>query len=728
MKKVIVRVSDNYNLDQAAAAILKLYGYLSFVESFRTFQIITFDCPERYQSNLLSQLKALNVVKHVRWDAEVYAGDPMPTEASLTVSTSGSASTNTDGETTATSNTRGLTTTGSGTIYVKVQNISGSDFFVFSQTQGGTYSRFYNQTGFMQGGTYTFDQSDSSNNGHPFRFSATQDGTHTTGGTGNLSTGVTVTGTPGTNGQTTLSVSSATPSILYFYCATHPGMGRFTATPDRYGTINIHDFWHLDRITKQDRQYLNRQFSQTSNGTGDGVDLYILDSGVRGASRPTGNNAALHPELYDPDFATDFNGTAEQQNYRVFQLSHFAGTYGSNNEDDNGHGTQCAILAAGRTAGIARNAKIFALKCFNSGVSGSYSGILSAYQAVIDHNDSTNGNYKGNNRPAVINASFGPTIPTQNSPNIELNDSGDDLGTDEEMLDDIEGTIASTKNIIIVRSAGNGFKNSSDVTAGPLQTKCVAGARTAGYADNSNGGINNVDTNQNKITVGATSYNDRWAFFSNYGGGCTTVAPGEKILVPAYDWTANTPYTSTTNYSTIDGTSFSGPIVAGILTAWCGKNGYTLTTNNLTQLAKEFSRTTGSAGDIRTGTHASYPINSIVDKKLIDNPYVTLSGSAFVEVKFNPADASHFLGNVGKKVQLRTTGSTAGAGSSTPTTYNITTTGPSSSFYTLNGTDRNGSVSGNNATVSVYVGDTINFNLSNAVSYTHLTLPTIYSV
>jgi len=259
----------------------------------------------------------------------------------------------------------------------------------------------------------------------------------------------------------------------------------------------------------------------------------------------------------------------------VFQLSHFAGTYGSNNEDDNGHGTHCAILAAGRTAGIARNAKIFALKCFNSTVSGSYSGILSAYQAVIDHNDSTNGNYKGNNRPAVINSSFGPTIPTQNSPNIELNDSGADLGTDEEMLDDIEGTIAAQKNIIIVRSAGNGFRNSSDVTAGPLQTKCVAGARTAGYADNPNGGINNVDVDQYKITVGATSYNDRWAFFSNYGSGCTTVAPGEKILLPQYDWTANTPYTSTTNYSTIDGTSFSGPIVAGIMVAWCGKNGYT---------------------------------------------------------------------------------------------------------------------------------------------------------
>ena len=152
------------------------------------------------------------------------------------------------------------------------------------------------------------------------------------------------------------------------------------------------------------------------------------------------------------------------------------------------------------------------------------------------------------------------------------------------------------------------------------------------------------------------------------------------------------------------------------MSAWCGKNGYTLTTNNLTQLAKTLFRTTGSAGDIRTATHVNYPTNSIVDKKLIDNPYVTLSGSSFVEVKFNPADSAHFLGNVGRKCQLRTTGSTAGAGSSTPTTWNITTTGPSSSFYTLNGTDRNGAVSGNNVGVTVYVGDTINFNLSNVSS------------
>ena len=127
MKKVIVRINDNYSIDQACAAILKLYGYLSFVEQFRTFQIITFDCPTRYESNLLSQLKALNVVKNATWDAEVYAGDPMPTEASLAIETSGSNNINTPAEGQATSNTRTLTTSGSGTIFCLLYTSDAAD-------------------------------------------------------------------------------------------------------------------------------------------------------------------------------------------------------------------------------------------------------------------------------------------------------------------------------------------------------------------------------------------------------------------------------------------------------------------------------------------------------------------------------------------------------------------------------------------------------------------------
>ena len=653
MKRVVVRVADNYSLDQAVAGIQNIYGYLTFVQSYRSFSIIAFDCPEKYETGMIERLRALSVVKKVTWDEEKFSLDPVDTGA-LHHSTSGSVSLNTTGETNVQSNTRNLTGSGSGTIYVKVQNISGSDYFTFASSQGGTYSRYNNQTGFLQGSTYTFDQSDASNSGHPFRFSLTPDGTHTTGGT-QMTTGVTASGTPGTNGTTEIVIGTGTPSILYYYCTAHSGMGRYGASPDRFGTINVHDYWHLDRITKQDRQYLNGTYSY--NQSGDGVDIYILDTGVRGASRPTGVNAGLHPDLYDPDFITDLNGLSEQQAYRVYEVTGYTSPY-STNEDDNGHGTFCALMAAGRTAGISKNAKIYALKCFNSGLSGSYSDILGAYQAVIDHNDSGNGNYKGNNRPAIINSSFGPTIPSQTYPYVELNDSGDDSGTDEEILDDIEGTIAGTKNIIVVRSAGNGFKNSSDQFAGPIVGKCIAGTRTAGYSDNSTGGINNVDTNQNKISVGATEYNDRWADFSNYGNGVTTVAPGARILTPAYDWTANTPYNNTTNYQTIAGTSFSGPIVTGIMAAWAGKNGYTLSTNNLPGLAKEFVRTTGSTGDITRGAVAYYPTNSIDDRRLIDNPFETSNGSAFLIIKFDPADASHFLNNVGKKCQLRTSGST----------------------------------------------------------------------
>jgi hypothetical protein len=650
MKRVVVRVSDNYELERAKSAILAKFSYLTFVQKFRSFGILTFDVAEGKEDEAIIGLDSLHYVTRVTWDGEKFSCNPVET-ATLTVDTDGDAEAVEEAQGDATRSTRNITTAGSGTVYVQVQNISGNNYFVLGLNPSGPFARYSNFTGFLQGGTYTFDTSDSSNTGHPFRFSETPDGTHT-GGVESTA-GVTVNGTPGQAGSyTRITIGNTVPSILYYYCSTHSGMGRYQTSPNRYGTINVHDMWHLDRITKQDRQYLNRQFSYTEDG--DGVDIYVIDSGVRGASRPTGTNASLHPELFDPDNVADLNGLSEQQNYRVYELSHFSGL-GSTNEDDNGHGTYCAILSAGRTAGVSRKAKIYALKAFNSSLSGTYTDILSAYQAVIDHNDPADANYKGDTRPAIINSSFGPTIPSGSYPYVELNDAGNDTGTDEEMLDDIESTIVGTYNVMISRSAGNGFIDSSSEFAGPLQTRMVAGARTAGYSD---GDVNTVDVNQNKITVGATEYNDRWADFSNYGSGCTTVAPGANILLPEWNWTTNTSYTSTANYDTINGTSFSCPIVTGILASWTAANGYTRATNGLTGLSKSFIRTTGPTGDIIKGTHSLYPVNSIEERRLPDNPFEFNSGSNFVLISFNSADASHFLGNVGSKVQLRT-GSTS---------------------------------------------------------------------
>ena len=216
MKRVVVRVSDNYSLDSAAAAILKLYGYLTFVKSYRSFGIVSFDCPETYQSVILDQLRALNVVKRASWDEEKYSCDPVEEGATLNVGSDGDISLNSSGETNVSANTRNLTGSVTGTIYVKVQSFSGNNLYVFSNSPGGTYSLYTNQAGFIQGGTYTFDQSDSSNTGHPFKFSETPDGPNTTGGT-EYTTGVTLSGTPGTNGTTEIVIGSTTPSIPVSY-------------------------------------------------------------------------------------------------------------------------------------------------------------------------------------------------------------------------------------------------------------------------------------------------------------------------------------------------------------------------------------------------------------------------------------------------------------------------------------------------------------------------------
>ena len=80
-----------------------------------------------------------------------------------------------------------------------------------------------------EGGTYTFDQADNSNSGHPLRFSTTSNGTH--GGGSEYTTGVTTNGTPGSAGAYTRITVAASAPTLYYYCTAHSGMGAEITTP-----------------------------------------------------------------------------------------------------------------------------------------------------------------------------------------------------------------------------------------------------------------------------------------------------------------------------------------------------------------------------------------------------------------------------------------------------------------------------------------------------------------
>ena len=648
MKRLIVRACGNSPLEDIRASIEARVPYAQFHESLESFRMLTFEIPDENIDQVKDDVYGCG--HKCSWD-QIIDLDPIEEEG-IDIDVEGEVSLE------ASQDTNWVTSSGGINKYVRVVDWNGSPVFEYANSSSGPWTKLVNMTAGGAGYTYTFRQQDSSNTGYPLRFSETPDGTHK-GGTEYTLTANGNAYAPGSSSHAYyLSMrgrpthTTYTPAVLYPYCPNRANMGRYQDSPLRYSWINYPlNAWHLDRISKQNRSALNNQFTYTHDG--DGVDIYVIDSGVRGASRPTGSTAALHPELYDPDNRSSLTSTSEQGDYRVYTLPNFTGL-GSTNEDDNGHGTECAILASGWRYGVSKKARIYALKAFNSQLSGAFSDIASAYQAVIDHNNPSSAHYKGNNRPAIINSSFGATTPSGSSPFIELNDLYTDYPYNEqEILDEIESTVCRSHNIIICRSAGNGFNSASDTFLGPLQAKMKAGSRTGGPRDLR---FNNVDYDQPKIVVGATDYNDRVADFSNYGDSVDVYAPGSKLKCPRYEWSANTSYSfvSSNYHSSLSGTSFSTPIVAGMVAAWLEYNNYDATTSNLPQKAKEWIRSTNPGHRVEHGGTVNYPRNLMDERKLVSNPFSSTNNSSQIVVKFNPVDSAHFLGNVGKKVQIRT--------------------------------------------------------------------------
>jgi len=83
---------------------------------------------------------------------------------------------------------------------------------------------------------YKFDQSDSSNSGHPLLFYLEADKTTA------YTTGVTASGTPGSaNAYTQILVDANTPNILYYQCSSHGYMGNFVKNVgnDFNGDVNL---------------------------------------------------------------------------------------------------------------------------------------------------------------------------------------------------------------------------------------------------------------------------------------------------------------------------------------------------------------------------------------------------------------------------------------------------------------------------------------------------------
>ena len=119
------------------------------------------------------------------------------------------------------------------TYKVVVVSDSGNKYRFRNSADSATFAQSAVTLDLQEGGTYVFDWSDSSAQGHPIRFSTTSDGTH--GGGSEYTTGVVK---DDSAYKTTITVAASAPT-LYYYCSNHSGMGGQVNTNSTHGQTNF---------------------------------------------------------------------------------------------------------------------------------------------------------------------------------------------------------------------------------------------------------------------------------------------------------------------------------------------------------------------------------------------------------------------------------------------------------------------------------------------------------
>ncbi len=125
--------------------------------------------------------------------------------------------------------------------------------------------------------------------------------------------------------------------------------------------------WGIDRVDQRD---LPLSTTYVYNATGQGVNAYIIDTGLRRTHSEFGSRAFIGYDAFSD---------------------------GQNTNDCNGHGTHVGGTVGGTTYGLAKNVKLYAVRVLDCGGSGSNSGVIAGVDWVTANHV----------KPATANMSLG---------------------------------------------------------------------------------------------------------------------------------------------------------------------------------------------------------------------------------------------------------------------------------------------------------------------------------
>lgn len=333
--------------------------------------------------------------------------------------------------------------------------------------------------------------------------------------------------------------------------------------------------WGLLRSRYKTNNYgtsnnISGSYYYTLDGTG--VDVVIQDSGIQ----------KDHPEFTDKD------GNSRVQEINWYTVSGISGTQSNYLYTDyDGHGTHCAGIAAGKTFGFAKEARIYSQKLAGlEGAADPYDGIpiSDAFDTIRLWHASKSGS-----RPTVVNMSWGYGTDLSAGGVTNVNYRGTNYTS---------GDIVNTFGIASYSSSTtwriNARVSSVDVE---IQEMIDAGIIICVAAGNLNYKIDTPDGDDydNYFTKGGTNYyyhrgsspfddeafivgsvaynspsatTDRKSNFSNAGPGVNIYAPGHFIMSTVSNVNVHTSASYNLNDSykqaILNGTSMASPQVAGV--------------------------------------------------------------------------------------------------------------------------------------------------------------------